>query len=361
MSSRPTLRESPSSPTPMGHCKAHPVADPTSIPDPVGPLTHAVVQALTSSGSRAALDVAAVGDVRDPITDQDLQLALWMLYELHYRGFRDVEDEAEWDPDLLAARLALEAPFEEAVRELVDLPDPVPVTPAEIALELTRQTIATSEPELAAFLARDASSEQFEAYLVERAVYHLRESDAQTLLLARIGGPAKTALGEILYDELGAGRADRLHADLFARGLTDLGLSTDVGAYAAVADATTLASVNLASMFNLHRRLRGAAAGHFAAFEATSSIPCRLIAEGAERLDLPPSVADYYHEHVEADSVHEQVATNDLCGGLVAAEPGLAADIVFGAGACLAVDGLAGEVLLERLRDQSPGDDQVAS
>jgi len=324
-------------------------------------LSNAVVNALTRAGSRAEIDVSAIGEVRDPTADQDLQLALWMLYELHYRGFRDVDDAAEWDPDLLAARRALEGPFEEALRALVSLPDPVPTTPSEVALELTRRTIDTTEPALAAFLARDATHEQFETYLVERAVYHLREADAQSLLLARIGGPAKTALAEILYDELGAGRPDRLHADLFARGLTDLGLPTDLGTYAARADAATLASVNVGSMFNLHRRLRGAAAGHFAAFEATSSVPCRLIAEGAERLDLPPTVADYYHEHVEADAVHEQVATTDLCGALVAAEPDLAADIVFGAGACLAIDGRAGEVLLGRLRDQSPDDDQVAS
>ena len=28
-----------------------------------------------------------MGDVADPLTDRDLQLALWILYELHYRGF----------------------------------------------------------------------------------------------------------------------------------------------------------------------------------------------------------------------------------------------------------------------------------
>jgi len=36
--------------------------------------------------------------------------------------------------------------------------------------------------------------------------------------------------------------------------------------------------------------------------------------------------------------VHEQVAAHDLCGGLVAAEPALAGDVLLGAAACLALD-----------------------
>jgi hypothetical protein len=34
----------------------------------------------------------------------DLQLALYCLYELHYRGFAGVADELEWDPALLTVR-----------------------------------------------------------------------------------------------------------------------------------------------------------------------------------------------------------------------------------------------------------------
>ncbi|GAA2625856.1 hypothetical protein GCM10010425_23090 [Streptomyces spororaveus] len=30
---------------------------------------------------------------------EDLQLALYMLYELHYRGFDGVDDARKWDPE----------------------------------------------------------------------------------------------------------------------------------------------------------------------------------------------------------------------------------------------------------------------
>ena len=130
-------------------------------------------------------------------------------------------------------------------------------------------------------------------------------------------GRAKVALAELLYDEFGAGRPDALHSKLFADALAGAGLDPRYGAYVDETPATTLAVNNLMSLFGLHRRLRGAALGHLAAFETTSSVPCRRIAAGIERVGLPDVVAAYFHEHVEADAVHEQVALRDICGSLV--------------------------------------------
>jgi hypothetical protein len=49
----------------------------------------------------------------------------------------------------------------------------------------------------------------------------------------------------------------------------------------------------------------------------------------------------FYDEHVEADAVHEQIASMDMCGSLVAGEPELAPDVLFGAACSLAMDALA--------------------
>ena len=54
----------------------------------------------------------------------------------------------------------------------------------------------------------------------------------------------------------------------------------------------------------------------------------------------------FYDEHVEADAVHEQIAAVDMCGSLVAEEPWLRDDVLFGAACALAVDGLAAADLL---------------
>ena len=322
------------------------------IPEPCGPLSEQVVRALRAEpdGPHGVPPPRAVGDVPYPLTDRDFQLALWMLYELHYGGFEDAADpDAEWDPLLIVSRAALERTFEHAVRELVG---PVSVPDGDIVRALTKATMSGGTSELAQYLHRRATREEMQSYLAERAVYHLRESDPQSFVLPRIGGAAKTALAELQYDEYGSGLPDRLHQRLYARALESLGMTTDLATYVAEADGATLASVNVMSMFALNRRLRGAAMGHLAAFEATSALPCDRILRGVRRLRLPEAVADYYDEHVEADAVHEQLAIRGICAALVEDEPELADDVLFGALACLAVDGLAGEVLLERWRSQ---------
>lgn len=327
-------------------------------PSPCGPLSSAVVSAMTATSGAAPRPAPSRSDavrVVDPLTDRDFQLALWMLYELHYRGFDDVDAELEWDPLLISSRAMLEGLFEQAVRTLVgphpgralDVADG-PASSAAVVDELVVMTSSEVTSDLASFLQRKASEDQFRHYLAQRAVYHLRESDPQSFVLPRLDGAAKAALAALQFDEYGGGRPDRLHATLYAAALQSLGMSSDVAAYVDDVDATALASVNLMSLFALNRRLRGAAMGHLAAFEATSSVPCRMIAQGARRLGLPDPVADYYDEHVEADSVHEQVAIREICGSLVRDDADLASDVLFGAAACLAVDGLAGDVLLGR-------------
>ena len=57
--------------------------------------------------------------VDDPLADDDLNLALYTCYELHYRSFEGVGGDWEWDPWLLSLRAELEARFEDALREQV--------------------------------------------------------------------------------------------------------------------------------------------------------------------------------------------------------------------------------------------------
>lgn len=319
---------------------------------PAGPISALVLDLLTAR--RRPAEAGAVPDVADPLTDGDFQLALWLLYELHYGDLPGVAPELEWDPVLLGLRGELEARFEEALRllaepaQLSETAQPA-ASPSVAVTDALRAMTASADPgRLARHLAREATRDEYVDYLAQRAVYHLRESDPQSFLLPRVGGAAKTALAELQYDEYGAGRPERLHSRIYAQGLDDLQLPTDVLAYVADAEPTVLCTVNAMSLFCLHRRLRGAALGHLAYFEATSSLPCRFVATGARRLDLPDAVADYYDEHVEADSVHEKVAIDDICGALVAAEPELADDVLFGARACRAVDEITADALFER-------------
>ena len=280
--------------------------------------------------------------------DADGQLALWILYELHYRGFEDVPDDREWDPSLLEVRRTLELRFEQELRSGVQpLVGPVDGV-GDVTQLLVALIDADDSPSPASFLQREATREQVLDFLRERSVQQLKESDPQSFVLPRLDGAAKVALAELQYDEYGAGRPERLHSALYGQALRDSGLDPTYGAYINEVSALSLALANVMSYFGLHRRLRGAAMGYLAAFEATSSVPSRKIAAGIERVGLPDSVAAYFHEHVEADAVHEQVAIRDICGSLVGDDPSLSDDVLFGAASCLHLSALSGGELLAR-------------
>src|SRR3954469_2169648 len=85
----------------------------SQLPTPRGPLTDTLVAALADSpGTLPAITVAAPAG---PLADDDLHLALYVLYELHYRGFDGVDDRWEWDPGALALRAQLEAVCEDGL------------------------------------------------------------------------------------------------------------------------------------------------------------------------------------------------------------------------------------------------------
>jgi hypothetical protein len=269
-----------------------------------------------------------------PSDEEDLQLALYLCYELHYRGLPDVDDRWEWEPSLLALRAALEREFEDALRRDVAAPAPR----AAIDLELRAIEEADDGPSLSKHLEREATLEQFLEFVVHRSAYQLKEADPHSWALPRLHGGPKAAMVEIQADEYGGGDARRIHAALFARAMDALGLDSRYGAYVDHIPAVTLATVNLMSMCGLHRRLRGAIVGHLALFEMTSSIPNRRYANGLRRLGFDGDATEFFDEHVVADAVHENVAAVDLAGGLARQDPALATDILWGAAALAELD-----------------------
>jgi heme oxygenase-like protein len=315
------------------------------LPRPRGPFSeHVFAQMLAADPTPTPFDATAV----DVLADDDSQIALWALYELSYRGFDDVDPGHEWSPALLTTRAQIEAAFEGAIRELTDpAVDEVIGEPDRVAEQVVALVEHDRGPGLAQYLQRKATEEQYREFLVQRSLYHLKESDPHAFGIPRLDGAPKVALAELQYDEFGGGRADRLHSTLFARALDGAGLDPTYGAYVDVVPAPTLAVNNAMSLFGLHRRLRGALMGHLAAFESTSSLPCKRYSGGAERLGFDDRVTDYFDEHVEADAVHEQLATRSICQRLVDQEPELHRDVLFGAAACLRLDARSGQQMLD--------------
>jgi Iron-containing redox enzyme len=312
------------------------------LPTPRGPLSGHLVAALAGP---PGLTGEAPAPADDPLAGEDFPLALYTCYELHYRGFDGVDERWEWEPSLLALRASLEERFEERLRELAGDGG---AEPDAVAAELGRLIAEDDAPSLARYLEREATIAQFREFVVHRSAYHLKEADPHSFAIARLSGRPKSALVEIQADEYGSGMPERMHSHLFARTMEALGLDCRYGALLDHIPGPTLATVNLMSFLGLHRRHRGAIAGHLAVFEMTSSEPNRRYGNALRRLGYGSEATGFYDEHVEADAVHEAIAANDLAGTLAREEPALAADILFGARALLRLDGLVAQQVIER-------------
>lgn len=303
-----------------------------ALPRPRGPLSEAVLAVL--EGHPGALPEPET-DPRAALCDEDLQLALYVAYELHYRSFAGVAPEWEWDATLLEFRGALERIFEAGLRAVVARE---PVVPGEVGDTLFALAAADGGPSLAERLERGGTIEQIRELAIHRSAYQLKEADPHTWAIPRLDGRAKAALVEVQADEYGGGELARMHSRLFAQTMRALGLDDSYGCYLDRLPGATLATVNLISLFGLHRRLRGALVGHLAMFEISSPQANRRYANALRRLGLGPEATDFYDEHVVADSIHENVAAYDLAQSLAVAEPELAADIVWGARALIEVE-----------------------
>lgn len=297
------------------------------MPKPRGLLSEWTFARLAATGGDDERGPAPVADSWD-----DEAITLWALHELSYRGFEDAGDRAEWDPEVLVVRRDLEVALEERLRARWSGADP---QPAEVPAALEQLVADDDGPSLADHVRRRADVDQVLELLRQRSIYHLKESDPSAWVVPRLPVRAKAALVELLYDEYGDGDPNRLHAHLFARGLVAVGLRSEYGAYVDDALPETLEMNNAGSMFGLQRRLRGAAMGHLAVFEMTSSLPSRKLVQGLERLGLDGPMSAYYDEHVEADAIHEHLALRDICGTLVEDEPDQGSEVLFGAFTCL--------------------------
>ncbi|MBT2675997.1 iron-containing redox enzyme family protein, partial [Streptomyces sp. ISL-14] len=134
------------------------------LPTARGPVSAAVEEYLRGAGPPPRhQDVAGAAVYGD-----DLQLALYLCYELHYRGFAGVPESLEWDPDLLRVRAALEHRFLTALRADVPTHDSVEDALAGLLAEPVDGTGVSH------FLCAEGELWQLREYAAQRSLYHLK-------------------------------------------------------------------------------------------------------------------------------------------------------------------------------------------
>ena len=271
----------------------------------------------------------------DVLIDEDVQLALYCCYELHYQGFEHVSDGWEWNPALLTLRGELEEAFERSLRAAVT--DDSGVEAADVPDALWRMS-RDGGFSLSEWLLQRGTRSHARELAIHRSGYQLKEADPHTWAIPRLNGRAKAAMVTIQTDEYGGGVAASMHASLFADAMAALDLDPTYGAYLDHLPAITLATTNLVSMFGLHRRLRGALVGHLASFEMNSVGPMARYSSWLKSLGVPEHGRRFYDVHVVADEEHQYVAVDDLVGGLLKTEPDQGGEVLFGAKAVALVE-----------------------
>ena len=306
--------------------------DPTApaLPAPRGPISEQLVRRIRGELARTPSVPDAVWD------DDDAQLALYLCYELHYRGFSEAVVGAEWDPWIISLRTAIEERFLAEVAATIE--EDLPSTPEAVEDWLVAVASSGRGPSLSRFMEERGTRSQMAEFCVHRSAYQLKEADPHTWGIPRLQGEAKAAMVQIQSDEYGDGVAAEMHSALFATTMAELGLDPTYGAFVDQLPAATLATCNLASLFGLHHRWRGAIVGHLALFEMTSIGPMQKYANALRRLGLSTRAQRFYAVHVEADVVHERIAVERLVRGLLRDHPELAHDVAFGAEALSAVE-----------------------
>ncbi|MCD9624510.1 iron-containing redox enzyme family protein [Rhabdothermincola salaria] len=297
------------------------------MPAPRGPLTASLFELWLGHPPNGALPPLPSLAVDDPLSDDDLQLALYCCWELSYRGFAGVHPGWEESTTTFELRRDLGGQIEGALRELTAAAGTDPLR------YLDELTSGGDGPSLSAHLLAAERLDWFLEFLAHRAPYQSKEADPHSWGLPRLAGLPKAAMVEIQSDEYGEGRPGQAHADLFAATLRSAGLDDAYGAWVDHVPAVTLATTNLISHLGSARRLVPALAGHLALFEMTSVGPMGRYAELCDRLALGPEARRFFDVHVQADDHHGPLARNHLVGGLLAQDPGCGAEIVFGAAA----------------------------
>ncbi len=323
---------------------------PRRLPAPRGPVTDQLLAHLT----RPVHELSSLPLTEaDPVTDDDLALALYLCYELHYLGLPDVDEAWEWEPTLLRERRRLEHDLE---LRLVELAGQVPlgVSRDRTIEELKRLATTDNGPSLSTYMLEEGTLEQMREFAVHRSAYQLKEADPHSWAIPRLTGRAKAALIDIQQGEYGEGRPADVHANLFAEVMNALGLDSTYGAYVDRVPGVTLSTCNVVSLFGLHRRWRGALVGHLALFEMCSVGPMGRYEAALQRLGLGTDATRFYTEHVIADEHHQDVALDPMVAGLIEQEPFLGGEVVFGARALAEVERLFAEHLLDAWsRDES--------
>jgi hypothetical protein len=187
------------------------------------------------------------------------------------------------------------------------------------------------DPEWADFIREHITLQQLREIVANRSLFFLREPDPWIYAVPTLRGVAKAGLIDLLLDEYGWGKLDRMHSSVYARLMSALALEPAIDHFESVAEWRYLATLNHQWMLALTPECSRRLLGTIYLTEADSPGSMSNYLRAWERLGVSdPNVLEFYEIHVTADENHKDIALHEVVLPVCAEQPEAAGDIAAG-------------------------------
>jgi hypothetical protein len=177
------------------------------------------------------------------------------------------------------------------------------------------------------WLAQQASLQDLRWFLTQEIAGEAGFEDLVALAQVRMPAQVKLEMARNYWDEMGRGRAIRMHGPMLHATAQALGLHNEI-------DATvweSLALANLMAGLAANRRYAYHAIGALGAVELTAPSRVSLVDKGLRRLGVAPRARAYFSLHARIDVVHAEGWNDQVIRPLVTEDPSLRHAIAEGA------------------------------
>lgn len=181
------------------------------------------------------------------------------------------------------------------------------------------------------FVRDEISLEQLKRIVAQRSLFFLREPDPWIYAVPTLTGVAKAGLIDLLLDEYGWGKLERMHSSVYARLMSALDLDPRLDAYEADTSWRYLATLNHQWMLALTPGLSRRLLGTIYLTEADSPAAMANYLAAWDRLGVTdPDVLEFYEIHISADENHRDVALGEVLLPVCEQDPAAIGEIAAG-------------------------------
>lgn len=268
-----------------------------------------------------SLAIAAFRD-DDPVALERTHRTLYALYADHVWRTPNSPTRARME----VARTTLERGFRDNLHRRREQHEAQLLPPASTSLTTWFEKQALGEHpaesgEWSEHVREGITLDQLKCIVSQRSLFFLREPDPWIYAVPTLVGVAKAGLIDLLLDEYGWGKLDRMHSSVYARLMDALGLVSERDHYESESSWRYLATLNHQWMCALDGSLSRRLLGTIYLTEADSPQAMRNYLAAWARLGIDdPDVLEFYELHVEADENHSAVALDEVVLPVCAAE-----------------------------------------